>query len=872
MFYKQLVCITAAFFLFTSSAFSQGIKGKVYDNDGTELPYATIYVKELGSGTVSNENGRFELKLNPGTYHVIFRYAGYESVEKQLTIGSNTLEFDVHMNPQVLMLKEVQARAKGEDPAYAIMRKAIAKSKFHLQQIDSYTAQVYMKGKGRILDIPFYLRKTMKKEGIDSTTLYISESVSIIEYERPNKYNENVISIFTTGDANATSPNSFVFGSFYEDQIGNAISPLSSSAFSYYKFGYESAFVDQGTLINKIKVTPRVKSPNVFEGFIYIVEDDWSIYSLNLSTIVELGIKFTVNQQYAKMKGVWMPVSQTFRVDGKVFGVGFEYDYLASMSDYQITLNPKLDFEVKIIDEKSQKKEMKALIEAEELAKSLDQLAEADSKKMARKQMRKMIKEYEKEEQKAQDQPEVVSERNFKIDTLARKKDQLYWESIRPIPLSDREIKGYQKMDSLAVVEIEKEEGKKRDTTKVKKSSKFDFEKLISGHTFRLAKGHSLKVNSPVTGLNFNTVEGINFDWPVTYTYKEKEFGQLEIQPQARYSTLRNTTNGFVMAKYKKNSKYDLQLKGGRYIFQYNEEEPINPLFNAFTSLFLEGNFMKILEKDFLRTDFNYNFGDKLHLSAYAETARRYELQNRTTYTIIDYPNREITPNIPINNELLDTSFDPHNAFIIGFSLEAEPFLKYRMRNGRKIKIDDSSPKFGLDYKKGIPGILNSGVNYDFIQANFKHKLKVGIKGTFDFNVAVGGFLNNSAMFFPDFKHFPGNLTPVQFNDPVGKYRLLDYYRFSTREWFISPFVHYQFRKFLITQIPEIRFMGLKENILLNVLYTPGNSLYHELGYTVDNLFNFLRVEFITSFENGRYLDYGVRLGISTSLGSLMFD
>jgi hypothetical protein len=50
--------------------------------------------------------------------------------------------------------RTVTVKAGKEDPAYTIMRKAIAKAKFHTQQIDAYSATVYIKGKGQLTDYP----------------------------------------------------------------------------------------------------------------------------------------------------------------------------------------------------------------------------------------------------------------------------------------------------------------------------------------------------------------------------------------------------------------------------------------------------------------------------------------------------------------------------------------------------------------------------------------------------------------------------------------------------------------------------------------------------------------------------------------------
>ena len=88
-----------------------------------------------------------------------------------------------------------------------------------------------------------------------------------------------MISVRSNGDDNDTSPNSYIMGSFYEPTIADAISPLSPKAFGYYKFEYLGTFSDRQYEISKIRVTPRSRGDDVFEGILNIVEDYWSIYN-----------------------------------------------------------------------------------------------------------------------------------------------------------------------------------------------------------------------------------------------------------------------------------------------------------------------------------------------------------------------------------------------------------------------------------------------------------------------------------------------------------------------------------------------------------------------------------------------------------------
>ncbi|MEM1123833.1 MAG: hypothetical protein AAGJ18_25570, partial [Bacteroidota bacterium] len=80
---------------------------------------------------------------------------------------------------------------------------------------------------------------------------------------------------------------------------------------------------------------------------------------------------------------------------------------------------------------------------------------------------------------------------------------------------------------------------------------------------------------------------------------------------------------------------------------------------------------------------------------------------------------------------------------------------------------------------------------------------------------------------------------------------------------------HYQFRKFLVSQIFEVQMLGINENLFVNYLNTDFSDNYLELGYSIDNIARFFRLEFVSSFQDFKYQDFGVRIGIATNLDNL---
>ena len=882
-----------------------GIRGKVTNQKGEPLPYATIYIHETQSGTTTNEIGEYQLSLNAGSYTITFQYLGYQSINKTIQVGGDFTTLNVQLKTQVISLSTVEVDAGREDPAYTIMRKAIAKSKYHLNQLDSYSAKVYMKGSGRFKKIPRLFRRQMKKEGIDTSTAFVSEVVSEINYVRPNSFSEKVISARRQGDAGSTDITAFINGSFYNPKIGDAVSPLSPKAFAYYKFILEGSFFDEGVEINKIRVIPRRRGDQIFEGILNIVNDKWSIHSLDLA-IYRYGFRIEINQIYKPIEGVvWLPISHTFDLSGSVFGFGGEFNYLAAISDYQITLNPDLKEEVVIVDETIET-EKAAEIEASRPSSSArDRSAKSNNtttnqkdnplsafeerlksgKELTRKEMRQLMKDYEKQERKAAEEPQVISNRTFKVDSMAYKRDSLYWEEIRPVPLTTYEIKGGETMDSLEIAELKEAGIEPSDSllsTPIKKT-KFKVWDIFTGQQYRLKTRNRLELMPPLATIGFNTVEGYNLSHGLTYQRSFKNFRALRIGAKGRYALARKKLTGIGFIKLNKggfglSQKGWVHLEGGRAVAQFNQplsarlysgeiwrsEYHIHPIVNSLSTLLLEENFMKLYEKDYIGLKTRTPLRDNLSLSFNLEYARRYLLTNNTNHHWINYKNKSYTSNTPFNQEWImqDEPFQTHTITLAELQLNYWPFQKYRVRNKLKRPIKNSSPEFSARFRKG------TGINVAFNHAELgvQYSFNLGILAEIDFKVNTGWFWNSENIQFIDYHHFNGNQTPVIVGSSVGSFRLLDYYAYSTADRYINAHLHYQFRSFLATQILELRLLGVKENLFINYLQTPNAKPYFELGYSIDNILRIARLEFVTSFLNGKYDSFGVRIGVARSI------
>jgi len=63
-----------------------------------------------------------------------------------------------------------------------------------------------------------------------------------------------------------------------------------------------------------------------------------------------------------------------------------------------------------------------------------------------------------------------------------------------------------------------------------------------------------------------------------------------------------------------------------------------------------------------------------------------------------------------------------------------------------------------------------------------------------------------------------------------------------------------------------IRVTGITENIFVNYLAAPTSKNYTEVGYGIDGILRIFRLEAAAAFQDGKYLNYGFRVGIATSI------
>lgn len=784
------------------------IKGKVSNAEGRPLEFASLYPKNTDKGTTTNEMGEYAIQLPKGKYEMVFQYVGYRTKTVEVILDDEDILLDVVLENQSLTLKDIVVEATDQDPAYAIIRKAQEKRKFYLkEEVKSYQCSAYTKGLQRLSKKPKSLMGV--KINADTGVVYFSESFSELSYQQPDKYKEKMISSKVSGNSQGFSFNqaSGSWLNLYENISGEGmterglVSPIAANAMAYYRYRLEGYYYENGNLINKIKIIPKRKTAPAYAGYLYIIEDTWRIHSADLY-LPKGTVEFVDS---ARVQQVYTPIKD---------------------KDVWLPLSQKINFEVKVFG------------------------FEASGYFIFVFSNYTVEPAFEKKH---------FNNEVFVVEKDANKRDTAYWNRIRPVPLSAVEMKDYIFKDSLQTV---KESKTYKDSVDRKRNKLSIGSFLWAGYNFRNSyRGLTFSFSPIISTIQYNTVEGMVIDFPLELRrFDEETRKSWTLTPSFRYGFVNERFQAKLSGNYnfKPLKGKSIQASGGKYVEQISRIESIKPFWNTTYTLYNEQNFLKLYEKTFGNIGYGQEIVKGIRFFSSLEYAQRRPLQNTAAYKWKDIKDREFTSNVPVNNELNPTEFVEHEALTWNLGLRFNFGQKYAIYPNRRFITESKYPTVRMSYRKGV-NLFGSDVDYDLIVAGVEDEMYFGVVGEGRFEVEAGAFLNSSKMTFIDFRHFGGNQTI--FLAENSDFQLLDYYQYSTNESYIRGHYEHHFNGFFLNSIPFIKRLKWQEVITANYLYTPQSKHYLELGFGIEHIFKFLRVDFFTAIQEGKKLNTGFRFG-----------
>lgn len=766
------------------------------------------------TGVSANAEGFYKITINQPNATLVVSAVGYVPQVVEVTTSG---VLNIALREENYTLKNVEIRANAEDPAYGIMRKAIAQRKTHLQEINSYTVDVYTKGLQKLVAAPKrFLGRDMKKtldldengEGI----LYLSETQSKFGFKLPNHLHEEMLSSKVAGKSNAFSFNkaSDLNINFYNNLVleghglssRSFVSPLADNALFYYHYKLLGNSTTNGTETYKIAVSPRRKNDPCFRGVIYIADETWRLMGTNLNLTADVGLNFVdtlnITQQYVKTGQYFMPASMKFAFSGKVLKFKFEGYYVGLYTNYKI--NPTLPHD-------------------------------------------------------------YFTKEILHVNKYVNQKDSIFWINARPIPLTTEETSEYHQKDSIAL----RTQSKTYLDSIEQAKNKFSIGKiLITPYTHHNRYNHRFITFDPISSsIFYNTVEGLALKYAVRFQKDLVNSRYYYFKPEARYGFKSHlfTANATAGYYYDATKRAMISLSAGSTVADLNRYGSNSLRSNTINSLLFETNLSKFYKKEFVNIATTRELATGLQASLDINWERNQTLTNNTTFTFRDVKDKAFTSNNPFTPNAETPLFPAYKSLSATLTASYTFGQHYITRPDGKIYEPSKYPRIQGWYRKGFNGILGSAVDYDFIGGEIsQEKISWGLVGYSSIALGAGKFLNAKQLYYPDYKHFWGNSSTL-FPPNLRRFRYLDFYIYATNRAYFEGHFEHNFAGFITNKIPLIRKLKLEEFAGVNYLSTPHKRDYQEYYFGLQRLV--LSVSYGWAFDGHKKVDQGFRIAYS---------
>ena len=595
LFFTAILCLSA-------SAQVYLLTGRITNEQSKPVAFTSVYIKNSTYGTAANENGNYQFKLEPGTYDIVYRFPGYKELSQKITIEDQNLEHNVQMVDETYQYKQFK-RVKGSTPdsAVTIIRQVIAKRQFYLEQVKEFSCVVYIKGVQKLVRAPKSLmgQSVTAALNMDSSgkgILYQVESLSNYSFQQPHKIKEDMIASKSAGQNTSFSYTkaSDLSVNFYENKFfveglssHGFVSPIADNALKYYDYNLLGSKIENGLTVDKIQVIPKREFDPVFTGNIYIVEGDWRLYGVDLmltgkANSLNLVDTMQVSQEYVPIRdSVWQPLSVRYSFKGDVFGFKFEGYYLGIYNNYNLAPNfPEHHFNGQIMRE----------------------------------------------------------------DTAATSKTGLYWQKVRPVPLTKQESLDYNSKEEMASL---KKTMQLIDSIRNPRNNFYVIPYLPFGyHASYKRDKDSLYVFPFIQTVLYSTVEGPGLNLKATYTHHFNDLRSFDITPNVRYGYSDKLLNANVRGEYIYDPTNRAKFTGGfgSDLLDLNNVGTRSVYFNTLSTLLSEQNYVKYYRSEFINFGFQRDITNGILFKANLSYAQRTEMFNNSFYSINTYKGRHLTP------------------------------------------------------------------------------------------------------------------------------------------------------------------------------------------------------------------------------------
>ena len=807
--------IRLVFFLISFSFFTQAlaqftVKGKVTDAQTSDpIPFASILLKGTSIGISTDFEGNYLIQARLLPDSIVVSYLGYINAAKALSREPDqTINFQ--LKPSDFELEAFVFEA-GENPAFEIIRKAAEKRKeFDKRSLTAYETKNYTKIEIDIdnLSEDFRNRKSVKgvtavldsikeltnDEGEKILPVFFSETISKYFYRNSPELRKEIIEKTKVTGVGITD--------------GSTTSQITGSVFQEYNF-YENWL----QILNKDFISP--------------ISDGWrTFYDYDLLDSVLIGQDSCYRLQVYPRREQDLAFSGTIWINTET--------YALKQVDLTIPKTANLNYveRIKIQQELAPTSAGPLIPSKTRVLIKIGQVSANSAGLLA--------KFYTSTDSVKVDQPQGTAFFNQAVELKPdfNIHDPSFWKTNRPDSLSSDELAILQMVDTLKKIPIIRfySEGLKFFATGYKPIGKVDIGPWPAFFNYNDAEGVRL-------GFGMRTNFKFSKTWEIKgymgYGYKDQELkysaSVTRILDRARWTTLSLSTQREI-------DQVGLEISN----LQSNSIFLAASRFGTLRSPYFSTNHRLNFQREFFK---GFLFSAGINSGQFDPLFEFYYLEKDTREYISSFQTTEVRAGIRYGRDEVIIINDNERA-----SLGS---LKW--------------PIFEVNYAKGMEW-LSGDIEYSKLSLYVYQRINLGLLGVGRYELDAGKIFGEVP--YPVMKNHLGNETLFY---TTAAFNTMNFTEFSSDQY-VSVRYRQSFEGFLLNSIPLIkklkwRFVG-NANVLwgsvqdYNIDNAPavdpdGNPLeifgrldasvpFLELGYGVENIFKFFRVDF---FHRMTYLD-----------------
>lgn len=781
------------------------VKGTIRDTTGEPVPYVIVAVKNSAYGCNSNLQGGYFLELKAGTYTLTYSQLGFATQEHVVTISDEkVVVLDVVMHTSAKMLGTYEVVAKGDrDRGKEIMKQVIDHRGDYWDKVQNYQCSTYEKSSLEkvLIEKPgdtlvprakpvvdTTSKKGKKKDNLDEAIkdqhLNLIEYVSQTYFRAPGSFKENILAFH---DFVATKPvtrgvsETMEYGEHeiapVEQQTENPyllLTDAQSIDFNFYKNTIEAPALCSRPLLSPFASTAFLNYK--FELLDSFPENGKVIYKLSVIPIFNEDALFSGNVFVEKDS--WAIVSVNLCINQGVLLYCKEFcvveDY--SQVDTGIYLPTRREFTYTIKDGKYN-------ILGNTRVDHSDYVVNGEIPK------------------------NTFTDEVKHFNDDAFDKDSAYWVEHRTIRLEEKEISYIHLADSLTEYYQSPEYFAKIDSS-FNHINGWSFLLNGVGHRNR-TKGNEFFFDPLIADCVPFGVGGYRQKIGAYYNHDFPNGMLLETEEMVDYGFLNRDVRGKagVGLTYFPKKFVRTFIRVGDYYDMINN-------YASLESVFSRSNYVRTQE---------FSIAQRMEIVNGLFGELTFEFKDQSPITGMQL---EHWSDVLFGALNAPTAFDEYIKSEFRLELKYRFRQKYMIKKNKKIILGSKYPEVRCLYRKGVPGLFNSEVNFDYIEFSSLDEFKFGRWGTSNWQVLMGAFINKKDLRLLEYKYFRGSDSFI-FSDPIRSFQLLGPTLTTPNAFFRLNYIHH-FEGAFGSKIPLFNKLKITMSVGGGVLMIPSQNFHHE--------------------------------------------